>query len=528
MPTALLSVYHKDGIVEFSQQLSALGWNILASGGTARALRDNNVLVRDVAELIGGGAILGHRVVTLSREVHSGLLARPAEDADEMTTLGLSYIDLVCVDLYPLQSAIKTPDHSLTKVIEMTDIGGPTMLRSAAKGNRIVICDPADRLHVLEWLKNGQPNRDEFINSLAAKAEYVVAAYCLESARYRSQSDYDGVVGQKSRACCYGENRWQSPAALFTTHADDPLALNCFELLTGSDPSYVNWRDIDRLLQTVTHIAATFHKNRNEVPMIAVGCKHGNPCGAAIGTDPADVIYRMAIGDPLALFGGIVMTNFVVTASLAETLLTAGGKRVLDGVVAPSFDDGAAQVLRRKNDRCRLYQNQALTQLSAKSLNQTPILMPVRGGFLRQPNYMFVLDVTDPQLEKSATLSAATEADLMLAWAVGSTSNSNTITLVKNGALIGNGVGQQDRVGGCDLAVRRAQRSEHDIQGAAAYSDSFFPFTDGPELLAKAGVKAILTSSDSVNDQKVRDCCAQHGVAIWMIPDAHGRGFFGH
>ena len=528
MPTALLSVYHKDGIVEFARELAALGWNILASGGTARVLRDNNVPVRDVAELIGGGAILGHRVVTLSREVHSGLLARPVEDADEMTRLGLSYIDLVCVDLYPLQGAIKAPDHSLTKVIEMTDIGGPTMLRSAAKGNRIVICDPADRLPVLEWLKGEQPNRDEFINSLAAKTEYVVAAYCLESARYRSQGAYDGTIGQESRACCYGENRWQSPAALFSTQTDDPLALNQFELLIGSDPSYVNWRDIDRLLQTVTHIAATFHKNRGEVPMIAVGCKHGNPCGAAIGTDPKDVIHRMAIGDPLALFGGIVMTSFAMTSPLAETLLTAGGKRVLDGVVAPSFDDGAAQVLRRKNDRCRLYQNPTLAQLSIESLNQTSILMPVRGGFLRQPNYTFVLDMADPQLEKSATLSLATESDLMFAWAIGSTSNSNTITLIKNGALIGNGVGQQDRVGGCDLAVRRAQRSEHDIHGAVAYSDSFFPFTDGPELLAKAGVTAILTSSGSVNDQKVRDSCAQYGVTIWMVPDAHGRGLFGH
>lgn len=528
MPTALLSVYHKDGIVEFAQELSALGWNILASGGTARALRDGSVPVRDVAELIGGGAILGHRVVTLSREVHSGLLARPVEDAGEMTALGLSYIDLVCVDLYPLQEAIKAPDHSLAKVIEMTDIGGPTMLRSAAKGNRIVICDPSDRLPVLEWLKGGQPNRDEFVNVLAAKAEYVVAAYCLQSARYRGQGAYDGAVGQKSHACCYGENRWQSPAALFSVQTDDPLALNRFELLTGSDPSYVNWRDIDRLLQTVTHIAATFHQNFSAVPMIAVGCKHGNPCGAAVGTDPATVIQRMAIGDPLALFGGIVMSNFAITAPLAETLLTAGGKRVLDGMVAPSFDDGAAQVLRRKNDRCRLYTNPALARLSITSLNQVPVFTPVRGGFLHQPNYTFVLDITDPQLEKSAALSAWTEGDLMLAWAVGSTSNSNTITLVKDGALIGNGVGQQDRVGGCDLAVRRAQRSEHDIQGAAAYSDSFFPFTDGPELLAKAGVTAILTSSGSVNDQKVRDCCAQHGVAIWMIPDQHGRGFFGH
>jgi phosphoribosylaminoimidazolecarboxamide formyltransferase / IMP cyclohydrolase len=152
MPTALLSVYHKDGIIDFAQELVTLGWNLLASGGTATALRASNIPVQDVATLVGGGAILGHRVVTLSREVHSGLLARPIEDADEMAKLGLPYIDLACVDLYPLQTAVNAPDHSLASVIEMTDIGGPTMLRSAAKGNRIVICDPADRQRVVQWL----------------------------------------------------------------------------------------------------------------------------------------------------------------------------------------------------------------------------------------------------------------------------------------------------------------------------------------------------------------------------------------
>ncbi len=528
MPAALLSVYHKDGIVGFARELSALGWNMFASGGTARTVREAGVSVRDVAELVGGGAILGHRVVTLSREVHAGLLARIPEDEAEMAALALPYVELVCVDLYPLRAAIAAPNATLASVIEMTDIGGPTMLRSAAKGNRIVICDPADRPRVLSWLQEGQPDRDVFINALAAKAEYIVSGYCLESARYRGQSTYDGVLGRKVRDCCYGENRWQSPAALFSTETSDPLALERFQLVIGSDPSYINWRDVDRLLQTTTHIAAVFEKNRNAVPLIAVGCKHGNPCGAAVGTDPSDTIHRMAVGDPLALFGGIVMTNFPITASLAETVLTAGGKRVLDGVAAPSFDADAVTVLQRKNNRCRLYQNPALGEISAKSLNTEPMLMPIRGGFLRQPNYTFVLDLTDPQLRPSRPLKESEDVDMMVAWAVGSTSNSNTITLVKHGSLIGNGVGQQDRVRGCELAIRRAQRSGHDTTGAVAYSDSFFPFTDGPATLADAGIAAILTSSGSVNDQKVLELCHERNVTLWMIPDAHGRGFFGH
>jgi len=216
MPVALLSVYHKEGIVEFAKELSALGWDILASGGTARALQQASVPVRDVATLVGGDAILEHRVVTLSREIHAGLLARRPEDGPEMKQLGLPYIDLVCVDLYPLQETIQTPGKSAVDVIEMTDIGGPAMLRSAAKGNRIVICDPADRRGVLDWLRDGRPNQDEFIHALAAKAEYVVADYCLASARFRSDGEYDGFISRKALECCYGENHWQSPAALYS------------------------------------------------------------------------------------------------------------------------------------------------------------------------------------------------------------------------------------------------------------------------------------------------------------------------
>jgi len=186
MPTALLSVYHKEGIVDFARDLITLEWSLLASGGTARVLREAHLPVRDVAELTGGGAILGHRVVTLSREVDAGLLARRTpEDEAEMAKLSLPYIDLVCVDLYPLQEEIEKPGSTLASVIEMTDIGGPTMLRSAAKGNRIVICDPVDRGRVVSWLKAGQPNRDGLVNELAAKAEYVVGCYCLASAQFR-------------------------------------------------------------------------------------------------------------------------------------------------------------------------------------------------------------------------------------------------------------------------------------------------------------------------------------------------------
>lgn len=240
----------------------------------------------------------------------------------------------------------------------------------------------------------------------------------------------------------------------------------------------------------------------------------------------------MIEGDPLALFGGLVLVNFPVDEEVAGTLLIhhtlSGGRRLLDGVIAPSFTDDAVDLLRRKGDKCRFLANPALEHLTRASLDTAPRFVYERGGFLIQPNYTFVLDFNDSRLEKSEALAPGWEKNLLLAWAIGSTSNSNTVTLVGNGKLIGNGVGQQDRVAGCELAIRRANRAGHLTMGAVAYSDSFFPFTDGPELLAQAGVHAILTSRGSVADEEVKAYCASQGVVLYMIPDVHGRGFFGH
>lgn len=538
MPTALLSVYSKEGIVDFARQLVELGWSIIASGGTAKALTKAGIQVRDVADLVGGGPILGHRVVTLSREVHAGLLSRDSvDDLQEMERLGLPRIDMACVDLYPLQAEIDNPNGTRESVIEQTDIGGPTMLRSAAKGQRIVICDPADRQKVVDWLKAGQPDKDKFVQELAAKAEVVIADYCLASATYHGKGDYAGTIGHRVLTCRYGENAHQTPATLFSAGYSDPLALDKFRVVAGAAPSYNNLCDVDRMLQTMTHIAAAFDINRGKVPFIALGVKHGNPCGAAIGgygfvRGPDDAIQRMIAGDTRAIFGGLVMTNFQIGKDQAEELLTClmspGERRLLDGIVAPDFTLEAIDLLKRKGDKCRFLVNPALSSLSRLNLDQALRFRHVRGGFLAQPNYTFVLDLNDPRLVKTGQLSEQDKDSLLLAWAIGSTSNSNTITLVRDMALIGNGVGQQDRVGGCKLAVHRANESRHNTVGAVAYSDSFFPFVDGPEVLAEAGIKAILASSGSVKDEEVKKFCLEKGIVLYLIPDAVGRGFFGH
>lgn len=530
---ALLSVYNKEGIVEFAQALVALGWNLFSSGGTAKAIAAAGIPVSDVATLIGGKAILGHRVVTLSRQVHAGILARDIkDDLAELENEGIPWIELVCVDMYPLKEEIGKPESNSESVIEKTDIGGPTMLRSAAKGRRIVMCDATDRPRVIEWLKAGEPDRETFLTELVAKAEAIVADYCLASATYHGKGEYAGVVGKRVITCKYGENGYQTPAALFSSASDDSLTLDKFKIVAGTEPSYNNLCDLERLVQTVTHIAATFDVNRSEVPFIGVAVKHGNACGAAIGKNAGEVIYKMVAGDPLAIFGGLVMLNFPITEDVAEALLSngmsEGERRLLDGIIAPSFDDGTIAMLKRKGDKCRLIANPELANITRNSLDIAPRFRYVRGGLLLQPNYTFILDLNDQDLVKIGQATLQQEDDMLLAKAICDTSNSNTITIVADGMLIGNGVGQQARVYGSRLALTRTYACSHHTQGASAASDSFFPQTDGVEALAEAQVKAILSTSGSVKDKDVIKFCEEKGIALYLIPDKKGRGFFGH
>ncbi|MCR4328367.1 MAG: hypothetical protein NUV53_02505 [Patescibacteria group bacterium] len=531
--TALISVYHKEGIAEFAGELQKLGWDILASGGTAKHLTDAGIKVRDAAFLVGE-PILGHRVVTLSREVHAGLLARDMpEDRAELEKRGIIFIDLVCVDLYPLEEEIAKPNATRESIVEMTDIGGPAMLRSAAKGGRIVVSDPADRMKVIEWLRKNKYEDEGLVRELAAKAEFTVAQYCLMSASYHGGGAYAGVLGHRAAECLYGENAWQKPAALYTNNTNDPLSLDNFTLVEGTPLSYNNWCDTDRLLQTVTHIVAGFEQGFGEVPKIAVAVKHGNPCGAAYGSDSKKVLENMISGDPLAIMGGVVMTNFPVGVMEAETLanfgMKEGNRRLLDTVVAPEFEAAAIELLRRKKDKCRFVANENLSHVGIGLLDIHPRIRYVRGGFLRQPNYVFVPDMKSESIKKYGPVAdVVAERNMMFAWAVGSTSNSNTITIVKNGMLLGDGVGQQDRVGAAELAIKRARRGGHDTNGAVAYSDSFFPFPDAPRVLIDAGVRAIFSTSGSVRDKETIALCEQKGISLYLIPDKEGRGFFGH
>ncbi len=531
---ALLSVYDKTGIAEFAKGLHELGWNIISSGGTAKVVADAGVPVTDVAELVGGEAILGHRVVTLSREVHSGLLAdadKP-EDLAELKERGIPFIDLVAVDMYPLEEEIASGNATLASVIEKTDIGGPTMLRAGAKARRIVLSRASQRSEVLQWLENGKPDEKAFRDKVCAVAEYECARYILISAKYHGGEDVAGWIGQRVAPTKYGENPWQTPAGLYADNrvAADPLGLDQFTHQKGWELSYINETDMHRLLQTLTHVAAGFEVNFGKVPSIAVGVKHGNACGAGVADTAVEAVQKMLEGDEIAIFGGVVMVNGPIDANVATALMQyhmpEGQNRLLDGVVGSEVTPEAMEILSRA--KLRIVTNPALANLSKDTLETAPILRNVRGGMLVQPNYTFVVDYSADYMEQHGDLSEQAKKDMLLAWAVGSTSNSNTICIVKDGRMLGNGVGQQDRVGAAKLAVTRATSRDHDVTGAAAYSDSFFPFPDGPLVLADAGITAILTSSGSVKDPEVVETLAKKNVTVMMLPDKTGRGFFGH
>jgi phosphoribosylaminoimidazolecarboxamide formyltransferase/IMP cyclohydrolase len=351
--------------------------------------------------------------------------------------------------------------------------------------------------------------------------------------------DKINITGTLVSMCKYGENPHQSPAGLFDFGTPDPLALSKFETAhEAMTPSLINFTDLDRLIDTHVYAAAGFEENGWEMPFLAFGVKHGNCAGGSdeeeseivgasesTGVTASKRTERMMRGDLTAIFGGLVMTNFPITLEDAEGLALTK----LDGVIAPRFDDGVFTKLERLHGKCRFLKNSALAELGKHSIDITPNFKKVRGGLLAQPTSRFVLNLDSPGVKVyGPPLTLQQKKDIILAWAIGSTSNSNTITIVKDGQLLGNGVGQQDRYLAAKLALLRADRAEHWVLGAIAYSDSFFPYPDGVAVLIKAGIKVIFASSGSRNDHLTIDLCKQHGVTLVMVDDKECRGFARH
>jgi len=543
--TALISVCAKEGIDVFARKLLDMGWQILASGGTAKFLENAGIPVKDVAELVGGGAILGHRVVTLSREIHAGLLSRDTlEDVAEMERLGLPRIDLVCCDFYPLAEEIAEPARTIASVIEKTDIGGPTMVRSAAKGGRIVICDPADRQTVIGQLEATGEVDIETLQYLRAKAEFVVAGYCLNSARFHGAGEFDGFIGQEVFKLLYGENRDQSPAYLYSTNKKDPLAWDKFNLISGI-PGYINMADGDRTLQILCLMAETYRRNfEGKVPFIAIACKHGNPCGAAIDWyDPKVAMTKALLGDHIAVMGAEIMVNFPITDDLAQNLYRVSddlfekvGREFwgVDVVFAPEFSENAIGLLGKK-ERRRLLSNPALA--NPVMSDDEWVFRLVRGGFLKQGAPRFVFEGWAIEKWTGDKMVAPEDlSSLIIAWVVTWKASSNTVALAKDNMLIGLGCGQQDRIACVELCLSRVKRAGHNSIGSLFASDAFFPYArrkgegdpfEGPELLMQAGCIGGVVPADGKNLKEAIEFFESAIMAVAFLPKEH-RGFSGH
>lgn len=572
-PKALISVYDKIGIGDFAEGINALGIGVVSTGSTAGVIRDAGVPVTEVADITGFPEMLGGRVKTLHPKIHGGILADVTSRNHVSTVLEhkIPFFKVVCVDPYPFEKEVARPGATPAEINELIDIGGPTMLRAAAKARRIVLSHPEQRVPVLEWLWAGCPDEETFLHELAARAFYETARYDSTVARYLGGTSVSGSIVKIHSPVKYGENAWQTPSAL---HADnrediDPLGIDQFEYLESLEDGaekfekgYVGVTDLDRLLQTSTHIAAGFERNFGKVPPMAVGVKHGNACGAAVGetleesieklvTSEAfvDAAKKMLEGDTRAIFGGVVMINGVIDKAVAETLMrhaTDDGKnRLLDGIVAAGFTDEARAVLSRA--KLRLVQNPALANLTEDSLDKSPIIHQVRGGQLEQPNYTFVQDYNhEAMVYLGSEPTEQQKRDMILAWAIGCTSNSNTITIVKDGVLIGNGVAQQDRVGAGQVALMRTTievatlrdrgrqmdmiiiLDKAKLNGASVYSDSFFSHPDAPELLATAGVECFMGSYKTEQHKAILQPLVEQGVKFALMPDELARGFYAH
>jgi phosphoribosylaminoimidazolecarboxamide formyltransferase/IMP cyclohydrolase len=504
MPTALLSVYDKTGIVELAAGLHRLGWTIVSSGGTAKAVLAAGVPAIDVADLTGVPAILDHRVVTLHPKVHGGLLADPTkpEHVADMAEYGIQPIDLVVVNLYPFADSPS---------IELIDIGGPAMVRAAAKNHAhvAVVVNPVDYEPVLAEVTADGSVSAATRRRLARDAFVTISAYDAQIANWFDASgDELGDDGgdplppamqlslTRQQSLRYGENPHQHGARYLADGArswwDDMVQHG------GKELSYLNLYDTEAAWKLV---------HRFDQPACVI-VKHANPCGVAVADDVTTAYVRANACDPVSAFGGIVALNREVTADLAEALTPV----FTEVVVAPSYTSEALEVFARKGN---------LRVLSGpKPYGSALDLRSIDGGLLVQQADTVDLDRSHWQVVTATAPTAAQMDDLAFAWTVCAAVSSNAIVYAHERQAFGIGAGQQNRL---DSARIAAERSAGRAQGGVCASDAFFPFRDGLDAAAAAGIRAVIQPGGSLRDAEVIAAADEHRIAMVFTGERHFR-----
>lgn len=515
---ALISVSDKTGVVEFAQGLVSLGFEVLSTGGTSKHLQDAGIAVTDVSDVTQFPEILGGRVKTLNPLIHGGILGRPGleSDAAEMREHSIDPIEVVCCNLYPFEKTVANPDVTLADAVEKTDIGGPCMVRAAAKNHQYVlpVTDAAQYQSVLDALSAGDVS-DSFRLELAAAAFRLTAAYdkaiaAFYSSQCQSESSDSGeslsLNFDLSSSLRYGENPHQS-ASFYVEPSAGPTTLAAAEQLHGKELSYNNLIDLDAALQIV----------REFDQPAAVVIKHTNPCGCAIADSQETAFLNAYAGDPVSAFGSILGFNRTLDVATAERLCEPN--RFIEAIIAPGFDEAAIELLRTKpkwKNNVRLLALPALTDEAAGSVDYRRIT----GGLLTQerddrpevPNDWKVVTEREP--------TEAERAELGFAWRVCKHVKSNAILFAKDRAVVGVGAGQMSRL---DSSFIAAHKAGDRAVGAVVASDAFFPFRDGVDEAAKSGVTAVIQPGGSRNDDEVIAACNEHNLAMILTGRRHFR-----
>ncbi len=487
MKRALVSVSDKSGLVEFVKGLESLGWQIIATGGTQRLLEQQGVKTIGISEVTGFPEICDGRVKTLHPKVHGGLLAR-RDEASHLEALkenGIEFIDLVCVNLYPFRQTIANPDVTMEDAIENIDIGGPSMLRSAAKNYRdvTVVCDPADYAAVLAEIAEGGNTKVETRLALSAKAythtaqyDSCIATFMREKAGLSEKLFLEFDVKQGLR---YGENPHQS-AKFYSDNQTTAFSLAYAEQLGGKELSYNNIQDANAALNIVREFDEPF----------CVALKHMNPCGAAIGKTIEEAWAAAYEADKVSIYGGIVAVNRPLTAEVA-----LGMKPIfLEIVMAPEFTAEALEILSTKKNLRLLKVD--MTK-SDKPINQ---YISVNGGLLVQQLDTLTKEVTEDMCVTETKPTEAQLVDMNFGWRVVKHVKSNAIAVVKDGHTLGVGAGQMNRVGSAEIALKQAQAAGF-TEGLVLASDGFLPFDDTVAFAAQYGVTAIVQPGGSIRDE---------------------------
>jgi phosphoribosylaminoimidazolecarboxamide formyltransferase/IMP cyclohydrolase len=523
---ALISVSDKTGVLDFARALSALGVNILSTGGTAKLLQDNGVAVTEVADYTGFPEMLDGRVKTLHPKVHGGILARRdfPEHVAKLEEHGIPEIDMVVVNLYPFQQTVAKEQCSLEDAIENIDIGGPTMLRSAAKNHKdvVVITDPADYGLVLAEMKGtgaaaGDVSYDtKFMLAkkvFAHTAQYdgAITNYLTslgEDKAHATRAAYPQTLNmtfEKVQDMRYGENPHQS-AAFYRDLALAPGALANYRQLQGKELSYNNIADADAAWECVKSLGDLGQ------PAGCVIVKHANPCGVAIGTDASDAYSRALQTDPTSAFGGIIAFNVEVDGKAAEAV----AKLFVEVLIAPSFTAEARQIMAAK-------QNVRLLEIDLGD-GQNPFdIKRVGGGLLVQSPDAKIEGLSDLRVVTKKQPTQQQLQDMMFAWRVAKYVKSNAIVFCANGMTLGVGAGQMSRIDSARIASIKAQNAGLSLQGSAVASDAFFPFRDGLDVVVDAGATCVIHPGGSMRDQEVIDAADERGVVMLYTGTRHFR-----